>query len=444
MSKFLSRSLIIILIFSSSCFASTNTHQIDMNNVAESYVRLVLEVGLYDPDYVDAYYGPAGWKPSEDENSKQEKFPYDKLSSRVNELITELEKVNQNEFGSLEQLRYAFLEKQLLSVKAKIDLLNGKKMSFDDESKALFDAVAPVHDEEYFNNILTKLDKALPGEGDIYKRFNNYRKEFIVPKDKFDVVFKAAMAECRRRTLEHIELPENENFKVEYVTDKPWVAYNGYKGSYFSLIQINTDLPLDIGVVIVLASHEGYPGHHVNLALMEKHLFRDRNWVEYSIIPLFSPQSLIAEGIAEYARIDLVFPENERIEFERTVLFPMAGFDPSKAEQYFNIMRLKDELDCYGVNESARCYLDGKISKDEAIAWLSKYCLQIPEEAKHNISFIENYRSYTINYGLGRDIVKNYIETHGGTDENPEKRWELFYTLLSTPQTPSGLVQKSR
>ncbi len=422
MSKFLSRSLIIILIFSSSCFASTNTHQIDMNNVAESYVRLVLEVGLYDPDYVDAYYGPAEWKLSEDENNKQEKFPYDKLSERVNELITELEEVNQSEFSSLEKLRYTYLEKQLLSVKAKINLLNGKKLSFDDESKALFDAVAPVHDEEYFNNIITKLDKALPGEGNINERFNNYRKEFIVPKDKVDVVFKAAIAECRRRTLECIELPENENFIVEYVTDKPWMAYNGYKGSYFSLIQINKDLPLDIGVVIVLASHEGYPGHHVNLTLMEKHLFRDRNWVEYSIIPLYSPQSLIAEGIAEYATIDLVFPDNERIEFGRTVLFPLAGLDSSKAEKYFNIMRLKDELSRYGGKESARRYLDGKISRDEAIAWLKKYCLHIPAEAKQNMRFIENYRSYVINYSLGRDIVKNYIKKHGGTDENSDKR----------------------
>ena len=440
MFKILIRSLIIILVLSFSCFAN----QTDMDKIAESYVRLALEVGLYDPDYVDAYFGPAEWKPSEVENYKGEKFPYDKLSERVNELIAELKKVDQNEFDSLEQLRYAYLEKQISSVKAKIDLLNGKKMSFDEESKALYDAVAPVHDAEYFNNILTKLDKALPGEGDIYERFNNYRNEFIVPKDKIDAVFKAAMAECRRRTLEYIELPENEDMTIEYVTDKPWMAYNGYKGSYFSLIQVNTDIPFFIDNAIVLASHEGYPGHHVNLTLLEKNLFRDRNWIEYSVLLLYSPYMSIAEGIAEYARIDLVSPESERIEFERTVLFPLAGFDPSKAEKYLKIMSLKDELDRYGTYESARRYLDGKISRDETIAWLSKYCLQMPVEAKQRIRFIEKYRSYIITYSFGRDIIKKYIETHGGTDENPGKRWELFYTLLSTPQTPSGLAQISR
>jgi hypothetical protein len=30
-----------------------------MNDVAERYVRLVLALGQHDPDYVDAFYGPA-------------------------------------------------------------------------------------------------------------------------------------------------------------------------------------------------------------------------------------------------------------------------------------------------------------------------------------------------------------------------------------------------
>src|ERR1700676_5261854 len=33
-----------------------------MNNIAESYVKLVLAVGQHDANYVDAFYGPAEWK----------------------------------------------------------------------------------------------------------------------------------------------------------------------------------------------------------------------------------------------------------------------------------------------------------------------------------------------------------------------------------------------
>ena len=33
-----------------------------MDDVARTYVRLVLSVGRHDADYVDAYYGPPEWR----------------------------------------------------------------------------------------------------------------------------------------------------------------------------------------------------------------------------------------------------------------------------------------------------------------------------------------------------------------------------------------------
>jgi len=72
-----------------------------------------------------------------------------------------------------------------------------------------------------------------------------------------------AIEEGRKRTLKYIPLPKEENFVVEYVKNKPWGAYNWYKGNSFSVIQVNTDLPVYIDRAIDLACHEGYPGHHV-------------------------------------------------------------------------------------------------------------------------------------------------------------------------------------
>ena len=40
-----------------------------------------------------------------------------------------------------------------------------------------------------------------------------------------------------------------------------------------------------------------------------------RGWTEYSVYPLYSPQSLIAEGSANYG-IDLAFPGPEKLTFE--------------------------------------------------------------------------------------------------------------------------------
>ncbi len=411
---------------------SSNTEVMD--SIAESYVKLVLKTGQYDPNYVDAYFGPEEWKPATD----VEKVPLDELALVAEKLIQQLDQADKTEYDETEELRHAFLYSELSSVKSKIDLLSGTKMSFDEESKALYDAVAPVHDDRFFENILKKLGDALPGKGDLSKRFNDYRNEFIIPKDKLEGVFRSAIAECRRRTLKYIELPTSEDFTLEFVTDKPWSAYNWYKGNSFSVIQINTDLPIYIDRAVGLSSHEGYPGHHTHLTLLEKHLLRDRNWVEYSVCPLHSPLALMLEGTAEYGRRDLVFPGSERVEYEQTVLFPLAGLDPSKAEKYYEIKRLRYGM-VYGRKEAARRYLDGKMSKDETLAWLRKYCLQTPEGAEAAIRSIENSRSYAITYSVGHDMLKNYIEAHGGTDENHVKRWELFSSLLTRPPTASGL-----
>ena len=110
-----------------------------------------------------------------------------------------------------------------------------------------------------------------------------------------------------RADAAHLALPPGESFTVEYVTGKSWSGYNWYQGDYRSLIQVNTDLPINIDRAIDLACHEGYPGHHVYNVLLEQHLVRERGWIEYSVYPLFSPQSLIAEGTANYG-IEVAFP----------------------------------------------------------------------------------------------------------------------------------------
>jgi hypothetical protein len=42
-------------------------------------------------------------------------------------------------------------------------------------------------------------------------------------------------------------------------------------------------------------------------------------------------------------------------------------------------------------------------------------------------------------YNLGRDMVRRYIESRGGTPDRPERRWEGFAALRSSPRLPSGL-----
>ena len=402
-----------------------------LNPIAEAYVKLVLAVGEHDADYVDAYYGPPDWRAA----VEQEQRPLSALRQTADSLLASLQPLPADSLAPLARLRHRYLTRQLQAVRAYIGILGGDRLSFDDESRALYDAVAPTYPESHFRELLDSLAAALPGTGELAVRLERYRRDFIIPRARVDTVFRAAIAEARRRIAAHIRLPAGEAFVLEYVTGKPWSGYNWYQGNAQSLIQINTDLPIYIERAVDLGAHEGYPGHHVYNALLEQSLVRARGWPEYSVYPLFSPQSLIAEGSANFG-IEVAFPGEARLAFERDVLYPLAGLDAARAAEYEHVRRLVEGLSHAG-NEAARQYLDGAIDADMAARWLTTHALYEPERARQRVRFIETFRSYVINYSHGKDLVQHYVESRAGGD--PARRWEVFGELLSSPRLPSGL-----
>jgi hypothetical protein len=407
---------------------------LDFDGVAESYIKLVLSVGLHDPDYVDAYYGPPEFRTE----VEREKLTLAGIRQSATAVLAQARMLVHAQGDEMAWLRHRYLVRQLESLLSRVEILEGKTLSFDQEARALYDAKPPSFPEKHFQEIVTELGTLLPGRDPVPQRFDTYKADFVIPKDKLDTVFQTAVRESRARTKRHIPLPADESFVIEYVTGKSWSGYNWYRGNSHSLIQINTDLPIYIDRAIDLASHEGYPGHHVYNALLEHHLVRERNWLEFTVYALFSPQSLIAEGTANFG-IDMAYPGPERVAFERDVLFPAAGLDGGRAEEYYRIHDLVMRLN-YAGNEAARGYLNGTLTREQAAEWLVNYALMSPERAMQRTRFFDQYRSYVINYNLGQDLVKAYIESQGGTADKPEKRWEEFGKLLSSPRLPSGLT----
>src|SRR6476469_5901413 len=378
-----------------------------LSPLAERYVHLVLALGQHDPDYVDAFYGPAEWKTQ----AEKEKKSLDAIGAEAAELSATLAKIPDAATSGDEmlKLRREYLQKQISALAARVRMLKGEKLKFDVESRTLYDAVAPTYQDSHFDQIIAQLEKKIPGSGPLWQRYEEWRKPFMIPKEKLDTVFQLAIKECRARTLAHVPLPPNESFAVEYVTNKPWGGYNWYKGNFRSVIEVNTDLPTFIDRAVDLAAHEGYPGHHVYNSLLEKNLVHDRGWMEFSVYPLFSPQSLVAEGTANFGR-DVAFPtKTERMKFEKEVLFPAAGIDASRADEYYAVQDLMKQLD-YAVNEAARRLINGEIDENAAVQWLQKYAVMEPPRAQQRVKFIQRYRSYVINYNLGEDMVRRYIE----------------------------------
>lgn len=398
--------------------------------VARDYVVLALVAGRHDHDFVDAWYGPDDLQQRADADERGPES-LRAAAMQLREFLGTLPVPS----DPMEQLRHRYLDRQLRAMVTRLGMVLGETLPFDEETAQLYDAVAPVPDVDAYERALAEIEALVPGPGTLAERVDALHMRFAIPPERIAAVFERAIGECRARTLARMTLPEGERFTIEYVTGKPWSGYNWFQGGAYSLIQINTDLPIFIGRAIDLGCHEGYPGHHVYNALLERELAERRGWVEFTLYALFSPQSLVAEGSANHG-IEIAFPDGEHYAFERDVLMPLAGIDASDADRYRAVREALKQLDGAG-NEAARRYLDGDFTREQAADWLIRYTLVSPERAAQRVDFFDKYRGYVINYNLGRDLVRRYIDCAG---EDADARWARFAELLGSPRLPSDLV----
>ena len=401
-----------------------------LDAVARDYVHLTLEAGEREPEYVDAYYGPPAWQAA----AKARPRSVARLQQDANVLKARAEAIPAARLTPLERQRRLFLIGQLTAAETRLAMHGGRRFSFDDEAVGLFGVRPVLKPLADYDATLAEVERLVPGDGPLWRRVDAYRTRFDIPAARLDKVMHAAIAECRRRTVAHIPLPKDEKFTLELVTGKPWSGYNYYKGNDTSLIQVNTDLPVNIDRVVDLGCHEGYPGHHVYNMLLEQRLSKGRGWVEFTVYPLYGPQSLIAEGSANYG-IDLAFPGNERAAFEARVLYPLAGLNPAEAPRFAALRQAMEHLS--GARFTiAREYLDGRIDREAAVVLTQKYLLLSRARALKSLDFDDHYRSYVINYGLGKDMVAAHVEAAG---PGQPARWKAMQALLSGPTTPDAL-----
>jgi hypothetical protein len=401
-----------------------------LDRIARDYVRLTLEAGTHEDGYVDAYYGPPEWAAA----AKARPRSVAELKAAAAALEAEVRAADAAALTPIERQRAANLALQLHAAQIRLAMIDGAKFSFDDEAFGLFGVHPVLKPLADYDATLAEIDKLLPGPGPLWQRVDSWRNAALIPADKLDAVMQAAIAECRARTLAHIALPKGEKFTLEFVKNQPWSGYNWYKGNATSLIQVNTDLPVEMSRAVGLGCHEGYPGHHVYNVLLEQQLTRGRGWVEFSIYPLYSPMSLLAEGSANYGRY-LAFPGDEQAAFEARTLYPLAGLDPALARRNMALYAALERLGGARLT-IARDYLDGHIDRAAALALTQKYLLLSPERAAQSVKFTEHYRSYVINYGIGQEMVRAHIE---GAGPDQTARWTAMQQILSSPPTPADL-----
>jgi hypothetical protein len=402
-----------------------------LDEIAKDYVQMTLEIGEREPGYVDAYYGPPEWQAA----AKAAPRSLADLAKEASALSTRASAVDAAALQPIERRRRNFLLGQLRAAQTRLRMLQGEKLTFAEEAQGLFGVRVELKELSSYDPVLARIERLVPGKGPLSERVDAFQERFTIPKERLRPVFEATIQECKRRTLRHIALPPGERFTLEFVTGKSWTGYNYYQGNLTSLIQINTDLPIRISRAVDLGCHEGYPGHHALNTLLEQRLTKGRGWVEFSIYPLYSPQSLIAEGSANYG-IDLAFPNDEQLRYEVATLYPLAGLSARDAADYRALLLATNDL--VGARFTiARDYLEGRIDRAQAVAFTQKYQLFSRKRAEQSVDFTHQYRTYVINYGLGQDLVAAYVEAAGA---DQRARWSAMERVISEPTLPSDLL----
>ncbi|HET9231288.1 MAG TPA: hypothetical protein VFO00_08360 [Vitreimonas sp.] len=418
----------LLFLFVAGC-ATTPAPSDDLNALAERFVHLSLEIGAHEEGYIDAYYGPPEWKTEAEANPRS----VAQLKTDADALRAELTAAVANETDAAMQRRARTLEVYVSSARFRLDMIEGRRVPLADEAEALFNLRPELRPLSSYDAALERIEQVVPGSGPIASRVEAFVAGYAIPQDRLTAVVQAAIAECRRRTQAHFDLPANERFDMELVGGVSWGAYNWYRGNNNSLIQINASLPVRIDSPVGTGCHEGYPGHHVQGIFAER-LYRERGYVEYSVLPLYSPMGPLNEGAGNYG-VELAFPGDEREQFEARVLYPLAGLDPATAPALAAFRRASDELSGARLT-IASMYLGGEIDRERAIELTQRYQLMSRERAERTVAFSEQYRSYVINYSTGEDIVRAYIERAG---PSAEARWRAYENILNQPTLPEHL-----
>ena len=357
--------------------------------VVERYLRLGLQLDRHVEGTVDAYFGPP--ELADEVNAAPPVDPAT-LAADADALLGELED--------------GWLRDQVAGLHTFARVVAGESMPYADEVERCYGVRPRRTDEAAFADAHARLDELLPGEGSLTERYQGWRKESAVPRDQIERVVTAVIDEARGWTAQLVELPPGERVTVEIVEGKPWGGFCYYLRDLESRIELNADLPRSPDEIVHLALHETYPGHHAERCLKEQLLVRERGLLEETIVLVPTPQSMIAEGIAELGSA-LALGGEAGEALAEVVRGTGLEFDLGRV---LAIQRALEPCEWVDVNAALMLYEDGA-GEAETRAYLERWGLMTPERSAHVIRFLREptSRSYILTYAAGRELCERWV-----------------------------------
>jgi hypothetical protein len=392
-------------------------------DAGEAFVRLALAIDMHFPGYVDAYFGPQALSHAA---RQREKIPLSELADRALELAASVASD-----ASLAHRRREWLQGEIAAMQTTLRLLAGDELDILVEVRGLYGVTPAWVEEATFEEAHHALKAVLPGSGPVTERALAFRQRLRVSLERIRPAFDRLHEDLRRRTLAYFPLPHEETCDILCVRDKPWLAYNVYKGCGRSRIDFNLDWPMHLHQLPGILAHEAYPGHHTELAIKEERLVQGEGWLEQAVVLRNSPACLVSEGMAMNA-LDVIAGQEEVTEYYADLL-DAAGLPAQDASRVADFVRARRPLE--RVSDNQILLLHGeKVSGDEVVAYGMRHDLTPEDEQRKMLSFYQEplSRSYGFNYTIGRDLVERYLAAA------PDRK-AAFAALLSEPMTPRQL-----
>jgi hypothetical protein len=362
-------------------------------SIAERYVLLGLRLGKQVDGLVDGYYGP----PHLASTVEEEEPPTPReLADEATALLDALDDVDDPQ-------RRRWFEGQLRGLECVAEMASGTEVPWREAVRRCYGLdVAPTPEEE-FAAVHDRLDKTLPGKGDIAERLQAWHRSQEVPAEKLLPAFDALLEHLHAKTRDLVELPEGEQLDREIVTDRPWSAYNWYLGNRRSRIDIAADLPMRSYVLTSLVAHECYPGHHTEHACKEARLVDALGRIECSLLLIHTPECLISEGIATIA-IEQAFGDD----WPQRAAKILRPFEiPFDAETVRAVDAATEELGNVGVNIAYYASTEGW-ARERCVEYSRQWALTEEHRAQKSVEFATHpmwgvyVPTYTYGYRLAR------------------------------------------
>lgn len=386
------------------------------SDLSGRYVRLAHALNEHVPHLIDGYSGPPEWA------EQTNRTPAELLTATADFL----ERVQEEP----DEQRRAWFRAQGRALHTHARRLTGENLPFAEEVRGLYDIdplTAPLNE---LDSALQRFADALPGTGPLAHRLDALRQKVTLQNEDVLSIAEPILHELRGRTKARYGLPDGEDFSIHLVTDKPWGGYNWPLGNLRSRIDINTDFPVVLPSLPDLLAHEGYPGHHTENVFKETELVRARGWLEHQLILLYSPQSVMAEGIAMNA-LSMVMTKEEVQAWLTGELARAAKLDPQDITAFMAAQQAREDIKHVSGTAAVQLYQDG-VPEEEVVKFLMHYNAVNEDRARQSLRFIQFNRGYVYTYTVGRVLVKAFVQKNGQAS---------FAELLREPLTPGQLAQ---